>query len=114
MVALIIIGLEKVYTCESSWEKMASNANIFGAATPTLLSSGAVAPPQVAGSYNVTCFLRLSKLKKELLWEDDAVGGVDVDGLFDMPEWDVLWEESEDVVGADTRSITLTWNNKQP
>jgi hypothetical protein len=67
--------LFKDLTCESSAVKMASKANILGAATPTRRSSGAVdAPPQVAGSKRVTCFLRVSTLKKEE--EEEATEGM--------------------------------------
>lgn len=72
-------------TCESSCEKMASNANIFGAATPTFLSSGGAAAP-VAFSQRLTCFLRLSS---ENVWVPLVKG----------PSPD-----------APTRSITFTWN----
>lgn len=80
---------QNLLTWESSWVKMASKANIFGAATPTLLSSGAVGVPQTAGSYRVTCFFRLSTLKKDWL-PDGIADGTPV-----------------------TFNITLTWHEKK-
>lgn len=50
-------------TWESSSVKMASNANIFGAATVGRRSSADEDCPD-AGSTSVTCFFRLSALKK--------------------------------------------------
>jgi len=86
------------FTCESSAVKMASKANILGAATPTLRSSGAVeAPPQVAGSKRVTCFLRVSTLKKEE--EEEAT--------LELPE---AAQASEATAALATRNITFTCN----
>lgn len=79
-------------TCESSCEKIASNANILGAATPTLRSSGAAEPLQADGSINVTCFFRLSRLKK----------------LFELSVSTPEAPPIEDDVEFDTFSITLT------
>lgn len=78
-------------TCESSCEKMASKANILGAATPTLRSSGAAEPLHTDGSINVTCFFRLSRLKKLFELSDSTPG-----------------DPLDDVVEFDTLSITLT------
>lgn len=78
-------------TCESSCEKIASKANILGAATPTLRSSGAAEPLHTDGSINVTCFFRLSRLKKLFELSDSAPGA-----------------PFDDVVEFDTLSITLT------
>lgn len=73
-------------TCESSLENIASNANIFGAATPTFRSSGAAA---AAVSHRLTCFLRLSM---ENVWVPLVKGP--------SPE-------------APTRSITFTCNKEE-
>lgn len=83
-------------TCESSCEKIASKANILGAATPTRRSSGAAEPLQTDGSINVTCFFRLSRLKKLFELSVSAPGA-----------------PHEDVVKFDTLSITLTCKKKE-
>lgn len=89
--------------CGSSGVNIESKANILGAATPTLRSSGAELAPHTAGSNRVICLRRLSTLRKD-------GGSSGPRAALRSLEVEVV-PSVEAAAGVETRSITFTYGN---